>query len=157
MTSARLRLVLLLLAVVLFAGWISWLGWLALPSVTPREVLSRPQFLISQLDVIAQVDADAEGRPKPQVKVEEVHWPAAAKELAGKTLTVTNLNQCYGWDKSGPYILPLVKDGDNYRVVAVPRSPGSEGASSRFPRIYQATEQNRRQLEAIERRFHSPR
>jgi hypothetical protein len=147
MKAAPLRLV---LAVVLFIAWVSWLGWLALPTTTPREVLSRAQFLASQYDVIAQVDADPEGRPLPRVKVEGVTWPKEeAGNLLGPVIDVANLDQCKGWDRPGVYILPLVKDGDHYRVATVPRSPGYEGASRRYPRIYPATEQNRRQLAAI--------
>ena len=149
MTPARVRLA---LAVIFFLAWIGWLGYLALPGVTPREVLSHSQFLISQRDVIARVDADEHGRPIAAVQVEEVLWPATAQDLAGKPLNVSNLPslaQEHGFTGQGSYILPLVRDNDAWKVAPAARSPGYTGGSSRFPRIYPATEQNRRQLAAI--------
>ncbi len=148
MKAARIRLV---IVTILFLGWVSWLGYLALPSVTPREILSRSQFLVSQLDVIAQIDADADGRPVSPLRVEEVHWPESARELVGKSLAVTNLKEMkdHGFIGPGLYIVPLIRDGDAYRVAPAPRTPGYDGGSHRFPRIYPATEQNRRQLAAI--------
>jgi hypothetical protein len=146
MKAARLRLA---LVVVLFLSWIAWLTYLALPTVTPRDVLSHAQFLTSQLDVIARVDADAEGHPSATVHVEEVHWPDKVKDLAGKPLNVINLRQAKGFTGSGVYILPLVRTDDAYRVAPVPRSPGFDGSTSRIPHIYVANEQNRKQLAAI--------
>jgi hypothetical protein len=147
MRAARLRLV---VAVLLFLGWIAWLGYLALPSVTPREVLSHSQFLVSQLDVIARVEADERGHPAARVAVEEVLWPAGQQDLAGRPLTVTNLSESKGFTGPGAYILPLVRADDAYKVAAAPRSPGYDGGvSSRFPRIYPASEQNRKQQESI--------
>jgi hypothetical protein len=148
MTPARLRLA---LAVVLFLGWIAWLAYLAMPSVTPREVLSHSQFLISQLDVIARIDADAEGRPVSPIHVEEVHWPASAKDKVGQSLVVTNIKgmKDHGFAGPGLYIVPLIRDDDAFKVAPAPRSPGYDGGSHRFPRIYPATEQNRRQLAVI--------
>ena len=140
-----------MIATALFIGWVTWLGYLALPSVTPRDVLSHSQFLISQLDVIARIDADPDGRPTASLRVEEVHWPESAKDLVGKSLTVTNLSQMkdHGFIGPGLYIVPLVKKDDAYLVAPAPRSPGYDGGSHRFPRIYPATEQNRHQLAAI--------
>jgi hypothetical protein len=148
MKAARIRLV---IATILFLGWLSWLGYLALPTVTAREVLSHSQFLISQLDVIARIDADADGRPVSPMRIEEVHWPETAKDLVGKSEVVTNLKEMkdHGFIGPGLYIVPLVKDDAAWRVAPAPRSPGYDGGSHRFPRIYPATEQNRRQLAAI--------
>jgi len=144
MQSAKVRLA--LVALVLFL-WIGYLVYLALPSTTSREVLSRAQFLESTLDVIAKLEAK-DDLPSPQVQVLEVHWPPSAKDLAGQKINVGNLTgQCKGWHGPGDYILPLVRDGDRYLVAPIPRSPGYDG--SRIPRIYQATPQNRRQLADI--------
>src|SRR5437868_6409368 len=131
MTAGRLRLG---VAVLIFLSWISWLGYLALPSVTPRVVLSRAQFLISQLDVIARIDADADGKPVSPVHVEEVHWPPAKNDLAGKPLNVTDIDKMKGHGFTGPglYILPLIHDGDAWKVAPAPRSPGYDGASSKY-------------------------
>jgi hypothetical protein len=148
MKPAKLRLA---LVAIIFLVWIGYLAYLALPSTTSREILSRAQFLESNLDVIAQVD-EVEGRASEKVVVQEVHWPDKEKSLVGQALTVTNLTRdCKGYSGAGLYILPLVKDkdGDTYRIAAVPRSPGYEGSLSRAGPIYAATAQNRRQLEDI--------
>src|SRR5262245_17875891 len=89
MTHARLRLI---VAAALFCAWIGWLAYLALTTTRP-VVLSRAQFLASQLDAVATVAADAAGRPDPNVKVERVVWPEneAAKKPEGASIHVANL------------------------------------------------------------------
>jgi hypothetical protein len=147
MKSGSLRLVLTIGLGIVLLGWLSWLGWLARPSTTPREVLSPAQFMMSSLDVIAQVDADASGRPLGLVKVETVHWPVAERGThAGRTLNVVNLAECRGWSEAGQYILPLRPLGTDYEVVSPPRSPGW---SRVVPQIYPATAPNLRQLERL--------
>lgn len=145
MNAAKLRLA---LALGLFAVWIVWLGYLALPSTTPREVLSHAQFLVSQVDAIGRVEAVDSGGPSPLVRIEEVTWPPEkAKELVGRTIRITNLGGfVQGWNGPGSYILPLQANGTYYQIAGVPRSPGFERLSLR---IYAATPQNRRQLEHI--------
>jgi hypothetical protein len=139
----------LVLIAVLFALWISYLIYLALPTTTSREVLSRAQFLVSNLDVVAQVGAEPNGGPDPKVVVEQVHWPKEAEKLAGQSVTITNLTPgASGWHGPGRYILPLMKEDSTYRVAPIPRSPGYETSHPRFP-IYSATEQNLRQLDSI--------
>lgn len=138
----------LALVAVLFVLWIGYLIYLALPTTTSREVLSRAQFLVSNVDVIAQVKAEPNGAPDPKIVVEQVHWPKDAENLAGQTVTITNLSaDAHGWHGPGRYILPLLKEDSTYRVAPIPRSPGFEG--SRLARIYSATEQNVRQLDSI--------
>jgi hypothetical protein len=147
MQAARLRLI---LATVLFAGWIGWLAYLAATTTKPI-VLSRPQFLFSAVDVIAPVD-EQDHRPVDKVTIQEVHWPPHGEEvLQGKTITVTNLAQCDGWEGPGQYILPLEKNGENYQVVPVPDSPGypyPKIPPRRF-RIYRLTSDTRSQLKSI--------
>lgn len=138
----------------LFAGWIAWLAYLALTSSHPI-VLSRPQFLASTLDVVAEVGEDS-GHPAGTATVRRIHWPADRGELANQRITVTNLASCdaqCGWQGSGEYILPLVADGDAFRIATTPVSPGFPGPSitpalSRV-RIYRVTPDTQRQLERI--------
>jgi hypothetical protein len=138
----------LVLIAVLFALWIGYLAYLALPTTTSREVLSRAQFLVSNYDVIAQVNAEPNGAPDTKVVVEQVHWPKEAEKISGQTVTVANLTvHATGWHGPGRYILPLMKEDSTYRVAPIPRSPGFEG--SPHARIYSATEQNLRQLDSI--------
>ena len=152
MKAARLRL---LLAAALFAGWIGLLAYLvvsmksSLPPGTSRPVvLSRPQFLVSSLDVIAQVneiDADP-----AEVTIREVSWPKGkeADDMIGKKIQVSRLPECRDhWIGSGEYILALAPFGEKgYQVMPLPRSPGFPSGR---PRIYPSTPQTRRQLPEI--------
>lgn len=136
MKPAVVRLV---LAVLLFAGWISYLAFLAATTRHPI-VLSRPQFLISQLDVVARIEAP------PRVEVVVVSWPETTAVKPGEVLTVTNLEDADGWQGPGEYILALTREGDVWRLTPTPPSPGYNGGS---PRVYPATTETRRQLASI--------
>jgi hypothetical protein len=152
MKLATLRLT---LAVVLFATWIGWLVYLVYsmkaslpPGATRPVVLSRPQFLVSSLDVIAfvpSIEIDPVG-----VTIREVAWPqtTAAQELVGKDIEISRLPDCReDWIGPGEYILALEPSGDkHYQVVPLPRSPGFPSGR---PRIYPSTPQTRTQLPEI--------
>lgn len=154
MTAAKVRL---LVVAGLFLLWIGYLSYLALPTTTARDVktsdgavrefgiLARPQFLISTLDVIAQVDDPA----APTVRIAEVIWPLTALgKFEGKEVPVKNLAGSRGWSEPGLYILPLVQQGPDYYLAPIPRSPGADTAS-RQPRLYRATPVNREQLRLV--------
>ncbi|HZU39194.1 MAG TPA: hypothetical protein VFA18_24930 [Gemmataceae bacterium] len=156
-TFARVRLI---IAAVLLAGWLGWLAFLA-ATVTHPIVLSRAQFLVSTLDVIADVQ-EVDGHASPDVVVKEVHWPTSGAEaVVGKTISVTNLSQRLGdkvswsfpqgWRGPGEYILPLVADGDHYRVALIPPSPGYDAGVEIFspPHIYPVTPETRHQLDTM--------
>jgi hypothetical protein len=137
------------LALAVFCAWLSYLAFLAWTTTHPI-VLSRPQFLASQLDVIAELKA-ADGRADADVRVEEVVWPrgADAPQLADKTVRVANLPKVSredGWDGPGRYILPLVKSDDHYQLAPLARSPGLERSQ---PRIYRDTPETMKQLREI--------
>src|SRR5262245_29830429 len=153
MTTARLRLLLFGVSAAVFLAWVGWLGYLAATTRNP-VVLSRPQLLASNVDVIGHVEA----LNKP-VEVKEVLWSQApdAKQLEGKAVTVANLPACKeGWKGPGDYLLPLVHtaqpDGGEKLEVAVPpaRSPGIDPTLP--PRIYPDTPDVREQL----RQFRNP-
>jgi len=152
MKWAPLRLV---LAAMLFAAWIGWLVYLVVamkralpPGATRPVVLSRPQFLVSSLDVIAQVDG-IDSDPE-EVTVREVHWPKGkeTEELIGKKIRVSRLPECRDdWVGRGEYILALAPLGEKgYQVVSLPRSPGFPSGR---PWIYPSTPQTLRQLQEI--------
>jgi hypothetical protein len=135
----RPAVVRLLVAALLFAGWLGYLIYLV--ATTPRTpagtplVLSRPQILVSDFDIVGEV----EGIDKP-VTVVTVLYPDAEKGQEGKEIKVTNLKECKPLprpeqkagqvpeDYSGPglYLLPLRKvgDGPDYEVTPTPASPG---------------------------------
>ena len=144
MTSAKGRQLGFLIASALaFVLWISYLIFLTVTARNPI-VLSRAQFLVSTLDVIAEVD-NLEGR---KVKVVEVRWPKGdPHHVQGQDLTVTNLPECDGWKGQGKYILALTSQNSIYNVVSVPRSPGFLGGQR--PMIYPLTAETEKQLEEI--------
>jgi hypothetical protein len=148
MNAPRFRL---LAAAGLFAVWIGYLGSLAWATHAP-VILSHAQLLVSTLDVEAEIEADPNqsNLPHPQVRILKVYWPTApSPALPQGPILVTNLDRCLGWTgQPGPYILPLVKDGANYRVAAVPPSPGFEGG---LPRIYPVRTDTEAQLRTIKK------
>lgn len=171
----------LLLTVILFVGWLGYLGYLVVCRPhTPAGLrgafegrpvtLSRPQLLVSSLDVIAEV-TDSKGA---KVIVKEVLFPKNAPVKAGDTIQVEHIDLCQPVpvpgakdggsppDYSGPgdYLLPLQpiekEDGHHYQVVLPPLSPGfpsSSGVSVAppriYPRIYRATEGIRAEYQQI--------
>src|SRR5436309_107611 len=91
----------LVLAAALFLAWMGWLVYLvasmksAVPPGAPAPiVLSRPQFLVSSLDVIATVAAI--NTDPAEVTVREVAWPKGeeAKALVGQKIKVSRLPEC---------------------------------------------------------------
>jgi hypothetical protein len=142
MRFAKARLVVALLA--LFA----WVGYIAYQALAYGRfpVVSHAQLLVSTVDVIADVEADARGRPMPVIHVVEVHWPAGKKALVGQDLSVANLSMVDGFQGPGRYLLPLVADdAGTYFVAGLPKSPGFEH-DSYF--IYPDTPITRKQLAA---------
>jgi hypothetical protein len=147
----RARALWLIVTAVLFAAWLGWLTYLAATTSHPI-VLSRAQLLVSTIDVIADVPGK-DGRPADRTTVIEVHWPTYGPEqkLVGKTIRVVNLPDCeFKWTGPGRYILPLVKDGDAFRVAAIPPSPGFDtDIQGQQARIYPLSPQTLEQLETI--------
>jgi hypothetical protein len=144
MGSAKLRFGLALAA---FVAWLSYLLFLALETRQNRVVLARPQFLVSTLDVIAEVNDPTSDK----VVVKEVHWPSGHEDLVNKQITVANLAECRDdWKGPGEYILPLLPQEKAYRVAPLPRSPGFPAYLAR-PRIYPATPDTRRQLQDVQK------
>jgi hypothetical protein len=136
----------LLLAIALFAAWIGYLLYLVGMAQRPI-VLSRPQLLVSNLDVIA--DVEGEGQLPTKVTVRQVHFPQAGEvqKLVGSTIPVSNLSQCEGWTSPGRYIVPLLAGTkDTYRVAPLPPSPGLVLG---HPRIYPVTPETLEQLSVI--------
>jgi hypothetical protein len=146
----------LLLTAVLFLGWLCYLGYLVYsrprtPDGQPL-VLSRPQLLVSTLDVVARVE-----KPDKSVKIVKVLYPPKDPPVhEGDTITVDDLDRCRAperesgqppppldWSGPGEYLLPLQywpADGKTrYRVTPIPPSPGYP--RSAVPRIYAATPQ----------------
>jgi hypothetical protein len=152
----------LLLTVALFAGW---LGYLAYQVATRPKVqidaetalplvVSHPQALASEVDVVAQLPAPRAG----EVQVEVLRVLSPSKEAPvqeGEKITVTNLGECRpsghlqgsapsDWLREGPHLLLLRRAGKGlYEVTPIPPSPGYLGGNLAGgpPRLYPATEQ----------------
>ena len=149
--------------------FLAWLGYLAFLALTTRDavVLSRPQFLISELDVVARrTGADA-------FVVTDVLYPRGADkraEWAGKTITVENMDKCQLYsskfggqpvppDAGRSYLMPLQslpgEDKTRFEVVPIPASPGFPagphglGPATGPPRIYPADDEVIRQYHTI--------
>jgi hypothetical protein len=144
-----------LLACSLFAGWMGYLIFLAATSSKPI-VLSRPQLLVSEVDVLAEVEAVDKPVVIKEILLAQVN-DAALKP--GKELRIANLGECkrlphpgevpeevpLDWKGPGLYLLPLraTPDARGYVVVEVPASPGypPREFARGTPRIYRATDE----------------
>jgi hypothetical protein len=143
----------LLLMVLLFAGWLGYLAYLAFSRPLTADgqplVLSRPQLLEADLDVVARVDDPA--RP---VVVKEVLFPPNEKDVhPEQKITVANLDRCRPVPLPGDYLLPLKRtegDATHFTVALTPRSPGYPEPGP--PRIYPATPQALAQYREIPKR-----
>jgi hypothetical protein len=155
----------LLLTGVLFLGWLGYLAFQVwtrpLTAAGQPLVVSHPQVLVSELDVVAQVPSDDS---PTEVTVEKVLYDGrGAGVQPGDKLRVSNIGACHppgrgpdrvtpppDWSGPGRYLLPLVKRKDGYEVAPIPPSPGytpEEGAGP--PRLYPATAQTEAQYRQI--------
>jgi hypothetical protein len=141
----------LIVSSVLLTAWIGYLGYLAVTHHHP-VVLSRPQFLASELDVVAKVTEETNADGLAEVESVSHYRTESQKELKDKQIVVKGLTHSEGWKGPGRYILPLVpidssdKDTQDYFVAGIPRSPG---APSLPARIYPVTAETIEQLESI--------
>ena len=141
----RRRVLPLVVTSVLFAGWIGYLAVLAFSTRHP-VVLSRPQFLVAGLHVIADLD-----NLDDDVRVEEVVWPEGRR--LPERIHVLNLKDCqgHGWAGPGRYVLALEEFDHAYQVAPTPPSPGYGAGRAGPPRIYPLTPDTRAQLARVRR------
>ncbi len=166
-----MRLMRLVLVAGLFVGWLGYLGYLV--ATRPRFddgwplVLSRPQVLASDLDVIAELPEPGQS-DEVEVTIVKVLYPRNSSLKEGDTIRVSHLGECHplprgkrkppsDWSGAGRYLLPLEavpgKTG-HYSVAAIPPSPGFE--YSEAYRIYPATPEIEAQYEEIGKRPPAP-
>jgi hypothetical protein len=145
----------------LFVGWIGYLAYQVatrpqMPDGRPL-VVSRPQVLSSDLDVVADVPS-AEGTVT--LTVHEVLYQKGSAVKEGDEIKVHDIDRCKArqrrgepeapgpdWTGPGPYLLPLLRQGNGeYKVAPVPESPGY---SLGPPRLYPATPATRAQYQQI--------
>ena len=132
----------------------AWLGYLAVTTSRP-EILSRPQFLGAEVDIIAELTGNAD-TPDGNATVTQVLWVAGEVKNPpeeGKPLKITNLSHVFpadGWTGPGFYLLPLTRGplGQGFRIAPVLHSPGLARSQDR-PRIYHATKAVRDQRQKL--------
>ncbi len=114
----------LAVAVLLFVGWLTWLGIQAVRDRRPL-VVSRAQLAVSQYDVEVDLAANPDGSLPLGVKVQRVRWASDDRAPpAGEEIAVANLPQTQGYQGPGTYLLPLVRRGKDYAVAGLPLDPG---------------------------------
>jgi hypothetical protein len=151
MTSGRVRL---LVAVVLFAGWIGWLAYTTLEK-DRGPVVSRAQAAAAPYPVWAEVKAGTDGLPEGRVKVESLiadKGPAAGTEAEVTNLIGSDGKAVAGFVGAGKYLLLLTPDRTDgrYRVAdELQRSPGYD-VSGR-PTIYPWSREVEAQAKALYR------
>lgn len=131
----------------LFLAWIGFLAYLVARTRDP-VILSRPQLLVSNLVVIAELSAD-EGHPSSNIRVKEVlrAGEKSDHDLVGKELQAIYLAECrapHGWDGAGLYLVPLTKvkgaQESIYYVTILPVVPGYKAKLAPDTRIYRVTD-----------------
>lgn len=133
-------------AAVLFLGWIGILLLLVIRTRDP-VILSRPQLLVSNLVVVAQVHEGRGGGANSEITVTEVLWAAEKDDiiLKAEKLDVQDLSgEPMGWKGPGLlYIVPLLKrkEGKGFvlQVTPMPVVPGYHPKTGPDARIYAAT------------------
>jgi hypothetical protein len=161
----------LVLTASLFVGWLGYLGYLVatrpLTAAGIPLVLSRPQIMISPIDIVADVSDD----PDAPVVVVEILYPPDSSLQVGQKLTVLDLESCRPLPRrqndkppddftgAGRYLIPLRPSGREkgaYEVVPIPTSPGfdarrMENFGVRPVRIYPYNGESAAQYRRIEK------
>jgi hypothetical protein len=149
----------LILTGVLFLAWIGYMAYQAFTLPRPNIVLSRPQFLVADLWVIAHIE-NTDDPEHPTITVKECVYAAEGEEKPadGSTLKVGNLAECKKMpptrkseneprdESTGPgdYILPLSRrSGGIYIVTPIPHV---QGPTQLHPHIYPLTPETRARL-----------
>ncbi|HLW68804.1 MAG TPA: hypothetical protein VKS79_26035 [Gemmataceae bacterium] len=138
----------LIVCLVLFVGWMSWLGKVALQHRNP-VVVSRSQLLEAQCSVLANLSPGANNKPDQKIQVQSVISGDEVAPAAGQTITVRNMADTQGFIGNGTYVLPLVKSGADYLVAGLPVDPGFPPSRDLPPRIYPWTPEVKKQFESI--------
>jgi hypothetical protein len=144
----------LILTGVLFLAWIGYLAYQAITLPRPNIVLSRPQFLVADLWVVAHIES-----PDDPVTVKECVYAAEGEEKPadGSTLKVGGLADCKKTVRTskneietreeftgpGDYILPLTRGSGGYFVTPIPHMTG---LTQYGPHIYPLTPETRARL-----------
>ena len=124
MTFPKARLV---VSAVLFLTWLGFLAYLV--STSTKVILSRPQFMIAQLYVVAEVrEGPANDALNPEVTIDSVLWsarPADAK-LVGAKVALPEIEACgkkQGNHGTGKYLFALQRTNTgDFEIAPVPHT-----------------------------------
>ena len=145
-------------ALLLFVGWISYLGYAAL-NKSHSPIISHAQVAAASVVLVAEVAANPDDKPSIRVKVLESLTPSGPP--LGSEVTILNLPNSRGFEGAGEYLLLLhpefffLKPQDNphelppYSVVGQQRSPGNDLAGVGKPAIYRWNDDVRKQVERL--------
>ena len=148
----------LILAAVLFLGWMGWLGYTALTK-SHGPMVSHAQAAAATHPVVAKVMVGADNKPTDKATVVEAlsgNGPATGTEI-----TVVNLSGATGFEGEGDYLLLLVPTPvwrgqpnpapalPTFEIVGQQRSPGNDLTGVGKPLIYRWNEDVRRQYEKL--------
>jgi hypothetical protein len=137
----------LIAAVVLFLGWMSYLGYAALTK-SRSPIVSHAQAAAATLAVVAEVETDQDGKPSTQAKV--VESLTANGPVPGTVLFVPKLSEVRGFNGTGQYLLLLESDLPPFTVVGQLRSPGTPDLTrAGKPTIYRWNDDVRKQYEQL--------
>jgi hypothetical protein len=132
----------------MFLAWMGYLGYAALTK-SHSPIVSHSQAAAAEVAVVADVEADPDGKPSMKVKVIETLLPGGPP--AGTALFVVNLPDARGFEGPGQYLLLLTPDLPQYYVVGQLRSPGTDPSNSGKPAIYRWNDDVRKQYEKLHR------
>lgn len=143
--SKRMRL---FVALSLFIGWLSYLGYAALTK-SHSPIVSHAQAAAADIAVVAEVEKGEDGKPSMSAKVVKNLSPNGPRP--DTVLFVANLPDVRGFEGPGQYLLLLFPDLPPYYVVGQLRSPGNDLTGVGKPAIYHWNEEVRMQYEKMHR------
>lgn len=151
----------LILALTLFLGWMSYLGYAALTK-SRSPIVSHIQVAAAPYAVVAEVACDPEGKPLALCKVVESLVPGGPAR--GSDAVIPDLPGASGFDGAGRYLLLLQRvnsfhgaenqaktpEQPTYSLVGPQRSPGDVSVGGK-PMIYRWSDDVRREYETLRR------
>ncbi len=154
----RIARVQLIVAAILFVGWLGYLAYLALGHSQP-VVVSRTQLMnatsfptlpdISGSWVVAEVDVDESGKPRRTIRIKQI---VSGDPIAEESVIVSNLPEARippnkPVSSKGLYLLPLFKKKEFLRYWIASTRWGDE--AGRGPLIYRWTPEIEAQLKQL--------
>jgi hypothetical protein len=143
------------IALALFLGWLSWLGYAVWYNQYRRpDALSRAQLTGADLLVVAEVKTNSDGQPEKTVVVTKCI--SGKGPAVGQAISIGNLASAQPPGRTfpgpGEYLLPLIASGtaaDSFLIGELPRSPGHSPTRFVRPVVYPWNEAVQTQLRTL--------